>query len=310
MFKLKLNPEAQIEINKPVDEVKTFVENFNHWRKWSPWICQEPEAQTDIVGSVGEVGHQSFWDGERIGSGVMKITDNNLDQINYDLEIFKPWKSKSKVDIKFREIGNKTLVSWNMNGSLPIFMFPFKNMFQNMIMCDYERGLNMLKEYLETGEILSNSEIRGIKDHDSFYYLGKRSQCSIKEMPIQMGKDFASLEKLLSESEIPTPTGSGAIYHKYNFKDMTCDFSSIFTYKSEQSFSGLSSGFIPAHQSLNVIHSGSYNNLGNSWNTAIGFQRYKKLKINKSIAMYELYLNNPSEVSEKDLKTEIRIPVK
>lgn len=45
-----------------------------------------------------------------------------------------------------------------MDGKLPYFMFFMVKMMKNWIGMDYERGLAMLKEFIETGEVISRVE--------------------------------------------------------------------------------------------------------------------------------------------------------
>ena len=57
---------------------------------------------------------------------------------------------------------------------------------------------------------------------------------------------------------------------------------------------------------------GSYLHLANGWATLMGYlqNRNNKLKANKKIPEYEVYLNSPADVAESELKTVIYAPVK
>jgi len=73
MFSLGFRVKRSIVIEKPVDKVFSVVADFNSWRSWSPWLCQEPESRLTINGSPGSSGHRQEWEGQRIGSGTMQI---------------------------------------------------------------------------------------------------------------------------------------------------------------------------------------------------------------------------------------------
>ena len=70
--------------------------------------------------------------------------------------------------------------------------------------------------------------------------------------------------------------------------------------------------YIPEHKALAVTHTGSYLHLSNGWATLMGYlqNRANKLKANKKLPEYEVYLNSPEEVAVSELKTVIYAPVK
>ena len=51
---------------------------------------------------------------------------------------------------------------------------------------DYERGLRMLKEWIETGEILSETTIRGIETVGPLRMAGVRKTCPVSEIGTSM----------------------------------------------------------------------------------------------------------------------------
>ena len=67
-------PERFATMENTVEEVYSMVADFNTWRKWSPWICQEPDCPVVIKGPPREVGHYQEWNGKRSGAGDMQIT--------------------------------------------------------------------------------------------------------------------------------------------------------------------------------------------------------------------------------------------
>lgn len=64
----------------------------------------------------------------------------------------------------------------------------------------------------------------------------------------------------------------------------------------------------PACKVLSFIHKGSYQKLHEAYAFLLKFMQENNLEI--SGPNRELYFNDPSEVSEEDLKTEIQIPIK
>lgn len=271
----------------------------------------EKDCPVKIQGSLGEVGHRQEWDGDRIGSGSMVMTSSSDAGFHYDLEFIKPWKSKGTVEFKLEGQGGETRVTWVMNGSLPIFMFFLKKMMKAWVGSDYERGLSMLKEYLENGSVLTETQVVGEQDKQGFHYLGIRKSASLEDMPSVMSKDFGQLMAWVGESELPEPQDFIAFYHKYDIVKKRCDFTSALVYDEKpENTQNLASGQVPEHRVVQVVHTGPYDNLGNAWAAVMAEQRSKKLKLNKKVPWYERYINSPEDVEPDELQTEINIPIK
>lgn len=311
-MKIALNLEKSITIQKPVDQVFSTVADFKSWPLWSPWLCQEPECKTDIGGTAGTVGHWDTWDGKFIGSGKNTISEIEKNKkIICNLEFLKPWKSTSRVEFFFEGTGSSCKVTWTMQGSLPIFMFFFKKMMTALIASDYERGLQMLKEYCETGKVLSKVEVKGVVSKNGFYYVGKRVPCATKDVGPSMQKHFGELDGLIKSGKIPAPKFGFSFYHKFDFVNGQCEYTAGMAYdKSVEAPAGLVSGHIENHHAIEVDHFGPYKHLGNAWMTAYGRQRGMKKKLLKKIDSYEIYKTMPGMVSDDKIHTEIFLPVK
>lgn len=138
-------------INKPASELYSLVGDFNSWPHWSPWLIQEPDCPVHISGRPGQIGHKQEWDGEKIGAGNIQLIEHETNEhLLYDLHFLRPWKSHSQASFTFVTKGDQTEVIWSMNGSVPAIMFMMKSKIINMVGSDYEKGLAMLKEHVES----------------------------------------------------------------------------------------------------------------------------------------------------------------
>lgn len=315
MFSIGFSLSKDIVINRPLSEVMKNVGDFSHWNAWSPWIIQEPDCPVTVEGTANTVGHTQAWKGERIGSGQITIAainenDTGNPSIDYDLVFFEPWKSQSKTQFIFEAISDEeTKVTWSMQGTLPFFLFFLKKMMIGVIGSDYARGLLMLKEFIETDEVLSSVAINGIKEHKGFHYVGFRHQCDITEIKEVMGPVFQQLV----DERLPIPDLMITISHKFDFITGQCDLTGAFAYHEKPSFdvpTNMVFGEVPDHKGLEVDHTGSYQHLGNGWATAKHYQHFAKLKSAKDVADYEIYRNAPQVVPEKELLTSIILPLK
>lgn len=314
MFNLPLTCESHITIERPTTEVFEKVANFETWGEWSPWLCTEPDCPVNISEPANQIGHKQAWSGKIIGSGEMVLV--HIDQghrLEYELTFLKPWKSKSTVCFTFHEGPEGTTVTWNMDGSIPVFLFFMKKMMTALIKSDYDRGLKMLKEWMETGKVETQIKQLGQVQQEEIHYIGIRSHCTMQEIEIRMDQDFDQLMKAIDDQKVPKPTMMFSLYEKMDIAKQHTTYIAALGYDSTPAIEDANSwvrGNLPAHSALQTDHIGSYAHLGNAWSAAIGVQRAEGKKINKSIPMYEVYLNSPKEVESKNIHTQIYIPIK
>ena len=311
MFKLVFKVNKSVIIKRNQAEVFQSVGNFANWGIWSPWQLQEPDCPITIKGKSAAPGHRQEWDGDLIGAGNMAITKVMAnDAIEYDLIFTKPWKSKNQTGFCFKSSGDKTEVSWWMRGTVPFFLFFMRKAMTAWVGSDYDRGLAMLKEYLETGEVKSVTTVKGVVERPAMYFIGKRRVCDVKAIGSAMEEDFMALRGLLEKSLIPMSSQMFSIYYKYDVVNGQFEYTAGFVYDSPQKApEGCVDGQLPAHSAMTVEHRGPYRHLGNAWMTAMTYVRTKH-KRDKAIPMYELYRNNPQETEEKEHLVEIYAPVK
>lgn len=315
MFSISFELQREIVVNRPVAEVYQHLGNFNHWRTWSPWIIQEPSCPVEVNGEPGELGHEQEWRGDRIGHGRMELIERTENQwLAYDLIFISPWKSESKTQFRFEVTKDKngneaTKVIWFMLGTLPFFLFFMKKMMTAFVGSDYERGLKMFKELLETDQVLSSVDINGVSLQDGFYFVGFKKSCATDDIPQTIGPYFQKL----FEMDLPAPDKVVTISNNFDIVNHQCELTAAFAYKEQPDVAmtfEMENGYIPPHKALEVVHTGSYHHLANGWSTLMNYMRHEKLKANKQIKEYEVYLNSPEDTDAAELKTAIYAPVK
>lgn len=302
-----------IGIEAPLEKVRDVVADYHQWPTWSPWLCCEPDTSLNYHGTPGEIGHGYDWDGNVIGAGKLQIVEKDDQRLKMDLTFLKPFKSQADVTFKFRAIGDaQTEVTWQLDSKLPFFMFFMVKFMKNMIGMDYERGLRMLKEYVETGHVQSNCQLVGIVDVPESNYVGVKESCGVDQMEDSMGKTIPAAAAVAKDNGLEICGPPGAIYHKFDIKNQHCEYSAVMQVKSPAEIAGAVSGKLGGCKALKVIHTGSYRHLGNGWAMVMAHQRAQKLKCPKGgdQVPFELYLNDPCETDEADLVTEIFVPVR
>lgn len=305
----KTHVTKKIEIDAKPSVIFPILNDFNHWTFWSPWLIMEPEAKVN----VSEDSKYYDWEGNRIGSGNMKITSEaKNDRIEYDLNFLKPWKSYAKVTFLLKEKEDKTEVSWVMDSSLPFFLFFMKKGMEGFIGVDFDRGLRMLKEYVEDSKVKSKLEFIGKQKFDGLKYVGIKNTTGMAQLDEQMKADFERLERFIKDHQSYVDGAIFSQYHKWDIIKQRVDYTSGVGMKEIPSKlpDGFVAGEIPKTSVYTLRHIGSYAHLGNAWGTLNTMQRNKEFKNNKKIHPFEIYVNNPGETQDENLITDINFAVK
>ncbi len=297
------------EIEAPVHEVYSKLNDFNHWVKWSPWLIMEPEANV----TVSDDAKYYEWNGEKVGEGNMSVTgeqENNW--IEYDLNFLKPWKSEAKVKFELSESGEHTEVTWSMDSKLPFFMFWMKKMMEGFVGMDYERGLTMLKDYIEKEEIESTLEPQGESIFPESKYIGVETTCGFDELGEAMMADFGKLEEFMQKHEDIANQQAYSIYHKWQITKGTATYTAAVGVSEfpKDIPSDFVQGTIPETKVYTMRHIGSYDHLGNAWATMMNLSRSKEFKQKRGIHPFEHYISDPKSTEPKDTITDVVFPIK
>lgn len=304
-----IHVQKSILINAPIEKIYQSVLDFNHWMAWSPWLIMEPEATVVI----SDDAKYYEWQGKRLGSGNMSVTDaRENDFVDYDLIFLTPWKSTSKVrfELKSRENGTETI--WYMDSKLPFYLFWMKKMMEAYIAIDLQRGLALLKDYVEDGEVHSKLTFIGESPYPGCTYVGIHTECSMGQLSSRMKEDFTTLWNYLSQDQKNLEGHSFSMYHKWDMVKGKVAYTSGFPVKALPGDlpDVMLSGAIPELKVYALLHTGPYIHLGNAWSTLYNMQRNKTFKMDKKADPFEVYVNMPGQVPDNELITEINFPIK
>ena len=300
--------EKSIEIKVSPDIVYKVISDFSNWRFWSPWLVLEPDAKVEVTSG----GKHYAWEGKRTGSGEMKMLEEDPPhRLDIMLTFLKPWKSTSRVWFTLTPVGNNTKLTWCMDSSLPFFLFFMKKMMTAYIGMDFTRGLAMVKDYLELGNVPSKLTFKGITSFSGCHYVGIRTACTMETVGPIMKSDFDKLNDWAKEN---TGLVSGipfSIYHTWDIVKNKVVYTAAIPVKEIPAKlpAQAITGNIPATQVNTISHTGSYIHLGNAWSAQYNMQRAKAFKLRKGVDPFETYVNFPGAVPEHDLVTEVHFPV-
>ena len=305
----KIAIRKSIVIDAPVERVYAVVRDFKQWPIWSPWLIADP----DCTVTFAEDGRSYSWDGDVAGAGGMEVmSEESPGSIVCKLTFLRPWKSLADVRFKFTEKSGGTEVVWSMDSSLPFFMFFFKKMMEGFIGMDYQRGLDMLKDYVECGAVPSKLEFPGSSSLAGFNFVGVRAKSQMKDMGTAMERDFEKIKSWMSESELEPAAAPFSIYHKWDVVRGSAEYTIGIPLKGLPTAlpNDLVSGSVPDCEVYKVKHKGPYRYLGNAWASGIMHARNKQFRQNRSIHPFEIYESDPTSTPEGELLTVVHFPAK
>jgi predicted transcriptional regulator YdeE len=274
----KPNISKAILRDAPVDEVYKKISDFHHWQAWSPWLIQDPQAKVDV-----EADGKSFhWSGDMAGDGEMEVSGEvPHESVDYHLQFLKPWKSKARVRFEVAETNGGTETTWQMDSSLPFFLFWMKKTMTNLIGMDYERGLLMLKDYVEDGEVHSKLDFQGEQDYAGCQYVGVKTDCTSEQVGPQMQADLHRIWDYLQDRQEQVDGVPFSIYHKWDMARGRVVYTSAIPVKAipDDLPADMISGSIPATRVYVLRHTGPYEHLGNAWSTLYNMHQRKKIRV-------------------------------
>lgn len=317
----KFNVCRSIRISAPIDDVFDRLLDFSSWNLWSPWLLADKDALINVSDNPSDLGGHYSWDGPVCGAGGMAHTrivrpeDKQRGVIENRLTFTRPWKSSSQTNFQVSEVQGtpgspSTLVQWDMQGALPLFLFWMKSMMVSMISMDYDRGLKMLKELTETGGVASETTVVGITQLGPRRIVGLSNRSTLDDIGEAMDTTLTSVVDSLKRAGVDTCGQWISIYTKMNLKTQELDFTSgMVLPESVPTPDGLADSFIQSVKAMQVTHVGDYKFLGNAWSAA--HQNLRALKRSPSKEPgFEIYENKPEDTPVKDLVTQVYVPVK
>lgn len=299
----KMNVVRSIHINATPEQIFPKINNLAEWSTWSPWMILEKGVKVEVK----DGGKFQSWEGNRIGSGNMRITGEiENKQVDIDLTFLKPYKSKAKVGIMLTGKDSGTTVTWTMDSNLPFFLFWMKKAMSAFIGMDFERGLKLLKDYTEEGKVNSSLDILGKSTFNGAKYIGIKSNCSIDAVGDDMTDKIGQLMAYVHEKGIQPAGEMISVYHKWDVVNRKVGYSvGIIVNDDVTASAPCYVGELPKTTLHTVRHTGDYSNLGNAWTLQQMMSRNKEFKADKKYYPFEIYKNDPAQVAKEELITEV-----
>ena len=311
MIVVKFEVRRSTVVNADVKKVFSAVSEFRCWKNWSPWLLAEPDCALDYA--VDGTGYS--WDGKIVGSGRVDVETVEVgSHMSCKLTFFKPFRSSNQIRFDFasRDNGNSTEVTWTMQGSLPFFLLWMKKPMQAYIGDDFERGLLMLRHFVEQGSKGFELEFPGTQSFTGCHWIGIRRYCQKSEMGFRLSQDFATLFSWLEQQDIEPKGDPMAIYHKWDLRTQRFHYTALIPVREQplEVGNGFVSGEIPPLKTYRVKLLGSFHFLPNAWACGIMHGRSKVYKIAKKHPAFECFHTMPDRVDDAKLEATLHFPCK
>lgn len=309
----KVIVEKSIHINGPKEKIHDVLTDFTQWKYWSPWYVIEPDSELDYGGEKGKPGSSYNWKGDITGQGEIVLHSIEPNQLKYDVHFVKPARAKAKVQFDLASDASGTQVTWHMRSKVPFFLFFVVKIIEALLGSDIERGLMMLKDYIETGEVDSKVKIIGTTEFDEIRYLGIADSGSINEVGNIMPKHIDQLSKFVKDNSIEVTGPCLAIYSNFELVSKQTNFVTAFQISKDVRIdlnedSPFTVGNLPSGKVVKIIHTGPYRHLPNAWAASTTYSRVKKIKASQNSG-YEIYLDDPTQTDPKNLRSEVCVPI-
>lgn len=303
-----------VSVNVPVSEAYAFVSDYNNWPSWSPWLIMEKDIDLVFTGEPGKLDHGYTWKGKLVGAGEMNTKSLKMNErIDQGLFFKEPFPSQSDVYWEFSGDTAQTTITWGMTGTMPFFFKFMASQMEPMIGMDYERGLSMLKEKLETGQVSSQVKVLGLEEVPPIKYIGVKGTITYEQMESFMAQAYATLnEVVMNEKDLSSAGPPMTVYHDFGLDGGPVELTAAIPVTGNyQATSAVVSGELPAGKVLKVQHFGKYEHIGNAWSTAFSHSRFNKIKPIKNAEAYEVYITDPTlEPDPNKWETIVSLPVK
>lgn len=147
-----IDVSREVTIKASPETIAAQIVDFHNWRNWSPWEGLDPDLKRTYSGPTNGVDATYEWAGNRkAGTGRMRITRVEPNEISVDLTFLKPFKSDSKTVFEFVQTADGTTVTWTVKTpkTLTTRLFGLFMNFEKMVGTDLENGLISLSKVSE-----------------------------------------------------------------------------------------------------------------------------------------------------------------
>lgn len=307
-FDGRFHVERSREIAAPAATVFTAVADFRTWPEWSPWLLHEPDAELVYSDHCDREGGYYSWDGERIGAG--KLTHVELrsnSAIEQRIEFTRPFKARHRIAWSFENRGDKTLVSWETSGRMPLLTRFMAARIEPMIGRDYELGLALLNGFVNADAEHPRLVFDGRETLEDFSYWSIPCHGNLRQLESSRESGLDSLRRAAGGK-----TGLGfTLYQRFDPAAARYRAEIAIPVATQTPASNYTRREFRGGAYFRTTLHGSHEFLPLAWHALYSHCRMAGLKPDRSRPALEIYHSTPAEVFDGNrLTTVLYAPLK
>jgi len=111
--------ERSLVVHADPAKIHPLVGNLEGWRKWMPWIEEDPAMQLSFEGQGGEPGSKMIWKSEKMGNGRLTVTKSDpATGLEYEM-MMEEFVEPAHGSIRYAAEGGSTRLTWKDSGIFP-----------------------------------------------------------------------------------------------------------------------------------------------------------------------------------------------
>jgi uncharacterized protein YndB with AHSA1/START domain/effector-binding domain-containing protein len=304
--------ERSVTIARPAAVVFSQVDRMANFNKWSPWYALEPTADYQLSGPAAGVGSRLDWKGEKVGSGSQTIQESVPYERIVTMIDFGPM-GKATATMLFEQQGAQTKATWAFLQKLsfnPIDRY-MGLLTPNFVGKDYEKGLAKLKivaEALPAADFGATKITFDTVKPQPFAFVAGTSSAEMSAANRALQSSFAAVvDGIVARGVKP---GGYPIAVTLKHDGQSYQFQAGWPYLGKPGLARVGRvvfGESPGGFVMRANHPGTAKTVAQTYAgleaaaAAYGFERNGN--------PWEVYLDNPSQMSVGDMRVAVLMPV-
>jgi hypothetical protein len=307
-------------IDAPAQVIFNFINDFKNWESFGSWMDDET-LKINYPQITSGVGASYSWNSEKDGKGAMQTLAVEPYETIVQKIVFNGSLQDEGYEIVWNfepeEFGQKTKVTWSMNGELGLFekmFFTAYGMDMNAMLSEmYVESLNNL-EIAIANELESYSiDVDGLTNNPGGFYIYNSISTPIDQLEITVNQLLNSLKNFMDENNL---TAAGPHFVIYKNWDETLGKTLISVGIPSHDFvvlpetSPVLSGYFPETISVKATLRGHYSYLSEARDKAEDFLNHQGYTKNESLSPFDVFvITLEDDVNPANWVTEIYIPI-
>jgi len=309
----KVHLQRSIVIPREASKIFSVINSLQNFNQWSPWYALDVEAKYTVRGPDSGVGSKLSWQGnDKVGEGSNEIIESLKNQSIKTIFYFgkSDHPAYSTLSLKPQEQGTEVTWAFENDFGYNIFYRYFGLVLEDMIAPDYEKGLVLLKKYVESLPLYDYSSISTVQtEEQKIYTVDAQSQLNQAEITAKITEAYGKIITFIAKNGIAT-AGTPKIINLDHGSD-TFKFRAAIPVAATDVVdenNEIMANVLYAGKALKLIHQGPYVDFKKSYDILNAYIAQNKLQRNGY--SWEDFVTDPGVVSEKDLITHIYQPIK